>query len=50
MTSEDEDALDVAFRVAAAVERVGGRYFVGGSIASSVDGEPRAFRSAPRSS
>jgi hypothetical protein len=37
-----EDALDVALLVAAAVERVGGEYFVGGSVASSLRGEPRA--------
>jgi hypothetical protein len=37
-----EDALDVALLVAAAVERVGGEYFVGGSVASSLQGEPRA--------
>lgn len=36
------DALDVAVLVAAAIERVGGEYFVGGSIASSLQGEPRA--------
>lgn len=36
------DALDVALLVAAAIERVGGEYFVGGSIASSLQGEPRA--------
>lgn len=37
-----DDALDVALRVAAAIEQVGGEYFVGGSIASSLQGEPRA--------
>lgn len=37
-----EDALDIALLVAAAVERVGGEYFVGGSVASSLQGEPRA--------
>lgn len=36
------DAVDVALRVAAAIERVGGAYFVGGSLASSFQGEPRA--------
>ncbi|MBX3131142.1 MAG: hypothetical protein KF718_30765 [Polyangiaceae bacterium] len=36
------DALDVALLVAAAIERAGGEYFVGGSIASSLQGEPRA--------
>jgi hypothetical protein len=37
-----EDALDVALLVAAAIERAGGEYFVGGSVASSLQGEPRA--------
>jgi hypothetical protein len=36
------DALDVALLVAAALESVGGEYFVGGSVASSLQGEPRA--------
>jgi hypothetical protein len=36
------DAIDVALRVAAAIAKVGGAYFVGGSLASSVQGEPRA--------
>jgi hypothetical protein len=36
------DALDVAMRVAAAIESVGGSYFIGGSVASSIQGEPRA--------
>jgi hypothetical protein len=36
------DAVDVALRVAAAIEKIGGAYFVGGSIASSLQGEPRA--------
>lgn len=36
------DALDVALRVAAAIESVGGAYFVGGSVASSLQGEPRS--------
>lgn len=40
--SEPSEILSVALRVAAAIEQVGGRYFVGGSFASSVDGEPRA--------
>lgn len=35
-------AVDVALRVAAAIESVGGAYFVGGSLASSLQGEPRA--------
>ena len=36
------DILDVALLVARAVERCGGEYFVGGSVASSLHGEPRA--------
>jgi hypothetical protein len=36
------DAIDIALRVAAAVEEAGGGYFVGGSLASSMQGEPRA--------
>ncbi len=36
------DALDVALLVAAALESVGAEYFVGGSVASSLQGEPRA--------
>jgi hypothetical protein len=35
-------ALDVALRVAAALDAVGCEYFVGGSLASSLQGEPRA--------
>jgi hypothetical protein len=38
----EPDALDIALCVAAAIEKVGGAYFVGGSLASSVQGEPRA--------
>jgi hypothetical protein len=37
-----DDAIDVALRVAAAIELAGGSYFVGGSLASSLQGEPRA--------
>ena len=36
------DAIDVALAVARAIESVGGQYFVGGSLASSLQGEPRA--------
>jgi hypothetical protein len=36
------DAVEVALRVAEALESVGAAYFVGGSLASSLDGEPRA--------
>ena len=42
MPSEAIDAIDVALAVARAVESVGGAYFVGGSLASSLQGEPRA--------
>ncbi|MEN9579659.1 MAG: hypothetical protein RJA70_2668, partial [Pseudomonadota bacterium] len=42
MTENAKDAIDVALLVARAVEAVGGTYFIGGSLASSVDGEPRA--------
>lgn len=37
-----EDVLDVALLVGAAIDAVGGEYFVGGSVASSLQGEPRA--------
>jgi hypothetical protein len=36
------DAIDVALRVAGAIESVGGAYFVGGSVATSFQGEPRS--------
>jgi hypothetical protein len=36
------DAVAVAVRVAQAIEAAGGQYFVGGSLASSLQGEPRA--------
>lgn len=38
----EPDALDVALLVAAALGAVGAEYFVGGSVASSLQGEPRA--------
>jgi hypothetical protein len=41
MTPAD-DAVEVALRVAEALDKVGAGYFVGGSFASSLDGEPRA--------
>jgi hypothetical protein len=41
MTAPPE-ALDVALRVAGALDQVGADYFIGGSFASSLDGEPRA--------
>ena len=42
MSDALDDIVDVALLVAAAIETCGGEYFVGGSLASSVDGEPRA--------
>jgi hypothetical protein len=36
------DAIAVAMRVASAIEAAKGSYFVGGSLASSLQGEPRA--------
>jgi hypothetical protein len=39
---ESPDAIGVALRVGAAIEAASGRYFVGGSVASSLQGEPRA--------
>ncbi len=42
MSDRPEDVIDVALRVARALESVGARYFVGGSLASSLDGQPRA--------
>ena len=42
MSDRSEDVLDVALRVAEVLVAVGARYFVGGSLASSIDGEPRA--------
>lgn len=37
----DDDVLGVALQVARAIESVGGQYFLGGSLASSLDGDPR---------
>jgi len=44
MSNDDapEDAIAIASIVAAAIERAGGRYFIGGSLASSMQGEPRS--------
>jgi len=42
MSDAFEDVVEIALRVAEALEKVGARYFVGGSLASSIDGEPRA--------
>ncbi len=37
-----DDPIGVALEVAAAIESVGGAYFIGDSVASSLQGEPRA--------
>lgn len=37
-----ENAVDIALKVAIALTSVGAEYFVGGSLASSLQGEPRA--------
>lgn len=37
-----ENAIDIALKVANALTSVGADYFVGGSLASSLQGEPRA--------
>jgi hypothetical protein len=37
-----EDVLEVALLVAAALDAINAEYFVGGSVASSLQGEPRA--------
>jgi hypothetical protein len=42
MTRAEPSALDVALLVAGALERAGVDYFLGGSLASSLQGEPRA--------
>lgn len=42
MSAEVENAIDIALRVAVALTSAGGEYFVGGSLASSLQGEPRA--------
>lgn len=42
MSERPEDIVDIALRVGEALEKVGASYFVGGSLASSIDGEPRA--------
>jgi hypothetical protein len=42
LTSLDLDALGIAVLVGEAIERIGGTYFVGGSLASSLHGDPRA--------
>ncbi len=42
MTNQAHDAIEVALLVARALEGVGAAYFLGGSLASSLHGEPRA--------
>ena len=42
MSAEVENAIDIALEVAVALTSVGAEYFVGGSLASSLQGEPRA--------
>ncbi|HEY2730788.1 MAG TPA: hypothetical protein VGK52_12680 [Polyangia bacterium] len=42
MADRAADPIDVTLLVAGAIERAGGAYFVGGSLASSLQGEPRA--------
>lgn len=42
MSAEVENAIDIALKVAAALREVGAEYFLGGSLASSLQGEPRA--------
>jgi hypothetical protein len=37
-----QDVLDVAMLVAEAIDATGSEYFIGGSVASSLQGEPRA--------
>jgi hypothetical protein len=39
-----EDPIAIALLVAAAVETAGGTYFVGGSVASSLQGDPRTTK------
>lgn len=42
MSLPAHDPLEIALLVGAAIEAVGGAYFVGGSVASSLQGDPRA--------
>lgn len=42
MTAVADDPLQIALLVAQALESVGGAYFVGGSVASSLQGDPRS--------
>lgn len=41
MSARAHDTLDIAWSVAQAIDAVGGDYFVGGSVASSLQGDPR---------
>jgi hypothetical protein len=41
-TEAGENAIDIALKVARALTAVGAEYFLGGSLASSLQGEPRA--------
>lgn len=42
MSVTAHDPIGIALRVAAAIESAGGSYFVGGSVASSLHGDPRS--------
>lgn len=42
MSVTAHDPIGIALRVAAAIESAGGTYFVGGSVASSLHGDPRS--------
>lgn len=42
MSVTADDPIGIALRVAAAIESAGGTYFVGGSVASSLHGDPRS--------
>jgi hypothetical protein len=42
LTDGGEDAIGIALKVARALDAVGAAYFLGGSLASSLQGEPRA--------
>lgn len=42
MSAASLEAIDVALLVGRSIEAAGGAYFVGGSVASSLQGEPRA--------
>ena len=44
MSDRADDPIGIALRVAAAIESAGGSYFVGGSVASSLHGDPRSTK------